>query len=478
MKFLRSEKAASEVIGHVIILGLTITGVALIALIGVPSIFSLQDMANIRNAEQAFTVLDSRASIALLGESPMQVVDINLGGGTLAVKPNGTGRESYMIIGRENEGDTIIIPMGKMEYRLGDRIVAYEGGGVWSKYPSGGSVMLSPPEFHYNGRTLTLPAINIAGDAAIGGKGAAAVYLKKNGTKVIFPDPYQGTNRTNPINSSISGTIYVNVTSDFYDAWADYARSLLYTKVRTDENNRTASIELTVVPSGFGASTDITYPVSFRGLPDTGAPLDNFSFRIYNNNNFNNFNWDIRAKTGNRILIFYIKKNPPNRVELMVGYQDNDNIINPSDGETWGGANFYIQTDAKGSYIDVDLLDISRNLTYQNENVGSTNANLCQQPVSGTVRGIRTTADSWSNIYINTSNANKTQSIYNVTQHYIRKMAEGGDIFFFKCAPAVNNEQNQNNEPADDSSVLVDYNPVGAITFLYISDNKADVTAG
>ncbi|MCZ7393394.1 MAG: hypothetical protein O8C56_08720, partial [Candidatus Methanoperedens sp.] len=55
MKLLKSEKAEAEIVGHVIILGITVLGVGMIASYGVPSILSLEDMANLKNAEQTFT---------------------------------------------------------------------------------------------------------------------------------------------------------------------------------------------------------------------------------------------------------------------------------------------------------------------------------------------------------------------------------------------------------------------------------------
>ncbi len=152
----------------------------MIVLVGVPSIYKLQDMTAVKNAEQAFTLSGSQASGTLLGDAPQRVVNINPGGGVVTVEPNGTGRESYVIIKSANNTFDITIPMGKVKYTYGDRIVAYEGGGIWSKYPSGGSVMLSPPEFHYDGRTLTLPVPTILGNASISGKGAGAVIFTKD----------------------------------------------------------------------------------------------------------------------------------------------------------------------------------------------------------------------------------------------------------------------------------------------------------
>ncbi len=455
MKLLMSEKAEAEVIGHILILFITILGISMIALYGVPAIYSLEDMANVKNAEQAFTVLDSRASRVTLGESPLQVTNINLGGGTLTVEPNSTRNPSYMVV--NSSSFNLTIPMGRIKYTLGDRVVAYEGGGVWAQYPGGGTVMLSPPEIHFNGWTLTLPVININGNASVGGKGTAVVSFKKNATLIQYPNTSRSDwiNRTNPVNIS-AGKVYVNITSDYYLAWADYARSLGYTKVGVNSTTRTTDIELTVVPSTLGESRSITNPITFRGLnaSDT-TPLENFSFKLYSSN-FNNFDWDIRAKSasGNKTLIFYFKKDD----KFKIGYKE-DGL----QGETWNGDDLFVAT---GNYREVDLLNKSIDLTYKNENdVGATSS--CT-PTSGKISGIANPDYSWDNLYINVSDTNKTQSIYNITQHYIQKMAQDGDFSFNQCATGGGG-------PGGTSTMLLNYTTTGALTYLHITENRADV---
>ncbi len=462
MKFLSSEKAVSEVVGYAIILGISITGVAMITLVGMPSIYKLQDMTVVKDVEQAFTLSSSKASSTLIGDAPMRMAKINLGGGTVTVEPNSTGKESYMVIRSANNTFNFTIPMGKVKYTYGDRIVAYEGGGVWSKYPSGGSVMVFPPEFHYDGRTLMLPVINVNGNATVGGKGTAAVVFKKNSTLVQFPNTTY-TNRTNPLNYSNTGVVYLNITSDFYDAWAEYARSLSFTRVNMSKTNRTTSIAFVVVPSDLGGSTAIANPISFRGLPSNETPLNNFSFKISSDKN--NLDWDIRAKSGTKTLIFYLKDDNQwaigRTVTLQIGYKDSGNP-----GETWEGkSNYTIQPD---DFIYVDLLNKSINLTYKDETVGANNANNCQT-TAGKISGIRNPADSWGSLVINTTNANKTQPLYNITQHYFSKMAQEGDISFYKC-------DSGGNSPNSNSTAVMDYDASGTISFLYVSNNIADVS--
>jgi hypothetical protein len=462
MKFISSDSAVSEVVGHAIILAITIVGVSMIVLAGVPSILNLEDQAKIRNAEQTSTVLDSLASSTILGDSPQQVINMNLEDGISSIKPNTTNSPSYISIKSENNTFNLVLPMGKITYSLGERIVAYEGGGVWSKYPAG-SVMLSPPEFHYDGRTLTLPVITLIGNGSIGGKGKAAISLKKNSSMILFPNSID-QNRSNPLNYSLSGKVYVNITSDYYDAWADYARNLIYTKVYTNSTNHLASIELTVVPSGLGDPGPITQPINLRGLPNDNTPLDKFIFKIYPGSSPGVNKWDIRAMSGTRRLIFFIdfKANP--KRGLTIGYQDSSLSSN---GETWGTYYYSLQNDNGGDYIYVDLLDKNINLTYTNiSNLGSDNSNSCK-PFGKNINTFNASTYSWDGITINSGD---NQSLYNITEHYIWKIAQAGDFSFYQCVPSGEKL------PLDISTMTIGYNTTGGITILHVQNNSADVS--
>jgi len=248
MTFINSEKADAEVIGHIILLGLTITGIGLITLVGVPTIYKLEDMSTVKNAEQTYTMLDSSASKVALGETPKQTIDVNLNGGSISVVPNSSSQLSYVLFELQNGSNTISIPvpMGKIIYRLGDRDVAYEGGGVWSKYPTG-SVMLSPPEFNYNGITLTFPIVNISGNYSAGGKGTATLRLEKenstNNTRIIYPtNTYK-----NPIDQNMT-KVTITIKSEYYDAWADYFKTLSLVKVDSYPDEKKVVVSLDPPP--------------------------------------------------------------------------------------------------------------------------------------------------------------------------------------------------------------------------------------
>jgi len=275
MKPLRSENAASEVVGYLIILGLTLTGISLITLVGVPSIYKMQEMVSVRNVEQAFTILDSRASQVSLGESRMQRSDINLGGGSMIVKPN-SSEKSFVLIelkSGSNVTKSIPIEMGKTVYMLGEREIAYEGGGVWSKYPAG-SVMLSPPEFHFNGVTLTLPIVNISGNSSIGGKGSASLKIEKvnndgNTTKI-----YPNSTLTNPIPDNVT-KVNITIYSKYYDAWADYFKSINLVKVYSypAEKKVTVTLETPPLITNFSYGALASNEIELRN----GAEIDSYN---------------------------------------------------------------------------------------------------------------------------------------------------------------------------------------------------------
>jgi hypothetical protein len=466
MNLFKSERAASEVIDHALLLAITILGISMIMLYSIPALTGLQDLANMRNMEQAQTVLDSRASKGTLGDSPQQVTTVNLGAGTLSVIPNGTGanNKSYMVIGSNTF--QFYIPMGKVQYQLQDRIVGYEDGGIWSRSGSN-SVMLSPPELHYDGVTLTLPIFNISGNDSVGGKGTATILWKKKSTTILFPNTLCSncSNNSNPVNFSKNEKVYLNVTSDFYKAWADFfSSSILYSQVSdVNDSTRTASIVLLVVPSNLGFEQALPFTtIDIKGLdPNENDPMITFRMKILSNK-LKNLKWSLGAIEGNKELVYDFAGNNGGGVDLTVGYSD----LALATSELWGGKTY----PDLGGYVNVDLLD---NTTIMKYGFGVPNQGIPQdkgagnncKPLQKFNLPVTNPAPSWVTPF------NTSQSLYNITQHYITnfsKIAEGG-VSFQLCGTG-------SNVPKDGSTLTLDYKNSGALTYLYISDNQAQAT--
>ena len=393
-------KAQSEVVGHVILLSITIIGIAMITLYGIPVIYNLQDIAHLRSAEQGFTVFDSRASKTALGETPRQITDINLGGGTISVVPNSSSQLSYIIVELKNETTTlynITIPMGKVVYKLNDREVAYEGGGVWSKYASG-SVMISSPEFHYNGVTLTLPVMNISGSSSIGGKGKVSLNIRSTGTEILYPL----ATLQNPIPENVT-KVNLTVKSEYYDAWANYFESIPLTKVYSnkDEKKVIVTLETPPVVTNFSYGALASDEIDLKNT----AEIDSYNSTIGNYSISRSGNGSIRAN--NKITI--VNKAVVNGSALSGG------SINCGNGNNCGTIkrDAYGEIDAKINvegtrYPAVERITLrsTTSLVHGKINAYKTNNNNNDTSAGGCLsgEGNRTLDGTWTNCTISTGN--------------------------------------------------------------------------
>jgi len=83
----RSLAAQSEIIGVVLILGITFTGISIIWVTGSPSLESTKDLSRSLSAENSISLLDERVSSAALSGAGHKKVTLNLGSGDLSVSP-------------------------------------------------------------------------------------------------------------------------------------------------------------------------------------------------------------------------------------------------------------------------------------------------------------------------------------------------------------------------------------------------------
>ena len=208
-KFLKSESAVSEVIGFILIFSIVMLAISAIYAVGYPTIQSSKENAQFQNMEQSFMVLQSNINTVAFGQAPVRTLKTSLGGGSLTVDPN----EGKITV---SPGVWSDVPIGAIEYEKNGRSIAYEGGGVWEKYPAGSAIKVSEPKIFVhedNGnRTVSVSIINISGElSSVGGEGAASVTVRSELS-------------TYPLNITYSpGTVTINVTSYYYaDAWGRY----------------------------------------------------------------------------------------------------------------------------------------------------------------------------------------------------------------------------------------------------------------
>ncbi|MCQ6961716.1 DUF7289 family protein [Methanolobus chelungpuianus] len=499
---LKNDTAVSSVIGISIILVISLLSIGLMLLYTAPLIGDTQEMAKAQKVEQAFTVFDSRTSKSSLGESPLQTTSLTLMGENIAVhgNPESYNESSIMVIAlssdsswynsfypnrgtwnswkwyEENEQNFtgFNASMGKVRYYSGNRIIAYEGGGIWSRYPDGGTIMVSPPEFHYNGETLTLPIMKVTGSDSVGGSSNVNMKVKaSNKPVVLYPNTTLGNSFTNPLNCD---KILIYFNSEFYDGWAEYAETLTTTTAMLDHRNKTAIIEMDTKPK-MG-----TFPLmnSFKiGKlnQSNSTPIGNFSFYLEavdtDASNFNPAGSKITATSKTKTLTYEVKKvsQPhPYTLGLTITYTDAA-FGDGSQVEVWESISTYPVYSAtnKEANSTLDLVNDTYMLKYDSQ---KSDEEYSWGPISPT----RMTPD----INITGSNANSIQSVNNITQHYMKLLSQDGVIecTWLEGNNAQPNKNKKNNKiNMDESTYTLIYDGGGGVlTYLHITSNDVEVT--
>jgi len=260
---LSEERGQSEVLGGVLLIGVVVVGSISIVTFGGIALGDTEDQMQTRNAENAMTQMDAKFAEVALGESAAKTVQLppDARGQEMTVEEGGWIRMSIYNRSNGSLRQTVFNEtLGRVVYERDGTTVAYQGGGVWRKQGNG-SVMVSPPEFHYRGQTLTLPVVSVSGD---GGGLSGRTTIRKNGTaNRLYPDVSEGN--TNPLEN---GRVVVTIRSNYYQAWGTFFETRTAGSPDYDHPNDTVSIDLVVnreerqtvesgVVSGEGADLDL-----------------------------------------------------------------------------------------------------------------------------------------------------------------------------------------------------------------------------
>ena len=228
------DRAQSEVIGAVLLLGITIAAVTATVATGSAALGLVTDEARSASVENGMSQLSSQSSLVALGETDARRFDLgSVDGGQLRLDED-AGRVEVRIE-RPNETETTYNgSIGTLEYVDGDRTVALQGGGVWSSR-NGRGQMISPPEYHYRESTLTFPVVRLTGDESTPSSGTGVVRRATSDSGIAETD--------NPLRN---GTVVVEVQSDYYEGWYDFFSQRADGSVTKDDANRTTTARLVV----------------------------------------------------------------------------------------------------------------------------------------------------------------------------------------------------------------------------------------
>ncbi|MFC6614735.1 hypothetical protein ACFQAS_07160 [Halopenitus salinus] len=212
----KDERAVSASVGVVLIVAITLMGATAVVTLGSTAIGDTQQAADVQRGEHVMTQFASKAAMAALGDTGSQSMTTGDTQGTISVTEE-TGRMQVYHVnasGDGNVGDPIAnSTLGEVTHRNDDRTTTYQGGGVWSKRGENPARMVSPPEFHYRGQTLTLPIVSVAAGETAAASGSSQIRVEGGDTI-----PSNGT-ADNPVEN---GTVVVVVESEYHEGWREY----------------------------------------------------------------------------------------------------------------------------------------------------------------------------------------------------------------------------------------------------------------
>ena len=203
----------SEVVGLVLVFGITFLSIGVILATGIPSLNQAEELAQIERIQTEFTSLDQeiRESVYTTGQSGASVslseggVSVD-SGSTMAVnvthRPADAGLSSTTMGWRE---------LGGLLYETGDSGVAYQMGGVWYTDDTG-FAMNSPPDVNYRGSSLKMDMTNFTQNVTVGGTGSTEFTIRSEGTETV----------DKPTGSLPNGTLDISVRTEYDEAWTEY----------------------------------------------------------------------------------------------------------------------------------------------------------------------------------------------------------------------------------------------------------------
>lgn len=471
-------RGQSETLGFALILGFTLISVGAIAMFGGTSLQTTQQNIGAQNAENAMSQFDSRASMVALGDSNNQAVAMGAGQqGTYTVRPDA----GWIRVVHEDETGSqewnYTADLGAVQYNGDTTEIGYQGGGVWRQ--DEGSVMLSPPEFHYRGSTLTLPIIQIDGHGSVAGNPTTRVSDGGPGTKIFPTDTANGPS-SNPVES---GKVTVTVQSDYYEGWARFFETRTEGNVSSNDQNRTASVEL-IAPSTHG-SFDMPLEgnaMTLQGIQD--HQIDEFTLNLIDdqsdNADFNNLDWSMSAQSsGQEFEIQVSSGDGPGDNEsshTTIYYSPNGSAY-----QTWTTEAFLYEAESAddgtdwnedGDYNDIRLvlnLTSEENATYEEISVNSfSNAgfdadNFQSHPTFEGHDGVGEPRNY-------SENGTNTEEIGYIVNHYLALMGPSVEM--------VAEDSSQDTVSEEISHGYLEYNATEGLylTYMHISENPINVT--
>lgn len=204
----RAERAASEVLGYVLIFALVTATVGVVFTVGISGLESAQQAEQVNNVERAFDVLAHNFEEMYIRGSPSRSTEVRLIGGSMKLAPTVNYNVSTDTGQRTNITPTPIA----YESDGGTRIV-YEGGAIF-RSDGNSSVMIREPAHVITDNRSILAVVRTirspGSETRVEGERIVLVVGSFPGASVRIDEPQDNTDVT------------VNMTTPRADAWERY----------------------------------------------------------------------------------------------------------------------------------------------------------------------------------------------------------------------------------------------------------------
>jgi len=223
-----NDRAVSEAIGFILILGLVLTGIGLVTLYGYPVLVKEQSSTDVKNMERAMIVIQNDMKSLCFKNVPYKESTLQVSGGTLEVIDFSESKSSFKI--KTTDGQRYPpsgqLKLGELRYRS-DRsteVITLENGAVITRQEgSTGSAMLAEPRWFCDDdpikddKTFVIYIMNVTAGERMAKSGMTTVrmQLQETNTAVHNLSPQ----------SKVTVTYTADTTNDHSVAWKNYLTS-------------------------------------------------------------------------------------------------------------------------------------------------------------------------------------------------------------------------------------------------------------
>ncbi len=221
-----SETAVSEALGFILTLGVLIIASSLVYLGGYPILQDSMKASHFQEMEESFMLLGQNMNEVAYERAPIRTTELKILQGSMS-----TQRDSYMQVVVNDTSYTYY--MGSIEYFLDDQVIAYENGGIWTKYKNDVTIMRSKPNINHANITI-IPIVELLGAYSKGGEGTVRIRASHSDSSSICFINSTGYDAT------------IIITSNFYKGWETYLKDDVGAKdIVVDDSNQTVTANLT-----------------------------------------------------------------------------------------------------------------------------------------------------------------------------------------------------------------------------------------